>query len=163
MFDFEMERLQRLTRPGIYAELLANRAFQGSNYNSTTIPEFNGSSIGVSENPIEPTAPVLTAWATVGDGVRMTLDRLHPLSSALPTAMQIDFPEDATGEVGFQNFGTQVSFGERQYVGLTCSRLVGHQRRATAVQCVLQCPRQLPAQSGQHHNFHGLTPLKRDR
>jgi len=90
---------------GIYAELLANRAFQGSNWNTTLIPDFNGSLIGKSENPVEPIAPVLTAWAPIGDNVRMTLDRLHPLSSALPTGMQIDFPENATGEVGFQNFG----------------------------------------------------------
>lgn len=90
---------------GIYAELLANRAFQGSNWNTTAIPDFNGSLIGISENPVEPIAPVLTAWAPIGDNVRMTLDRLHPLSPALPTAMEIDFPEDATGEVGFQNFG----------------------------------------------------------
>jgi len=47
----------------------------------------------------------LTAWAAIGDGVRITLDRLHPLSSAIPTGIQIDFPENATGEVGFQNFG----------------------------------------------------------
>ncbi|KAI7082118.1 glycoside hydrolase [Hortaea werneckii] len=90
---------------GIYAELLANRAFQGSNYNSTAIPGFNGSLIGISENPIEATAPVLTAWAPIGDDVRMTLDRLHPVSKALPTAMEIDFPLNASGEVGFQNFG----------------------------------------------------------
>ncbi|KAI6817140.1 glycoside hydrolase [Hortaea werneckii] len=90
---------------GIYAELLANRAFQGSNYNSTAIPGFNGSLIGISENPVEATAPVLTAWAPIGEDVRMTLDRLHPVSKALPTAMEIDFPLDADGEVGFQNFG----------------------------------------------------------
>lgn len=61
--------------------------------------------IGISENPVEATAPVLTAWAPIGDDVRMTLDRLHPVSKALPTAMEIDFPLDADGEVGFQNFG----------------------------------------------------------
>ena len=90
---------------GIYAELLANRAFQGSNWNTTAISGINGSSIGPSENPVEPIAPVLTAWAPIGEGVRLTLDRLHPLSAAIPTGVEIDFPEDATGEVGFQNFG----------------------------------------------------------
>lgn len=90
---------------GIYAELIANRAFQGSNYNTAVLPEFNGSLIVQSENVVEPIAPVLTAWASIGDGVRMSLDLLHPLSSALPTVMEIDIPENATGEVGFQNFG----------------------------------------------------------
>ncbi|KAK5733513.1 hypothetical protein LTR17_009630 [Elasticomyces elasticus] len=90
---------------GIYAELLANRAFQGSNWNTTLLPNYNGSLIGASENPVEPIAPVLTAWAAIGNGTRITLDRLHPLSSAIPTGIEIDFPEDAEGEVGFQNFG----------------------------------------------------------
>lgn len=35
----------------------------------------------------------------------MSLDKLHPLSDALPVGLQIDIPEDATGEVGFENFG----------------------------------------------------------
>ena len=35
----------------------------------------------------------------------MSLDRLHPLSTALPIVMQIDIPENATGEVGFLNYG----------------------------------------------------------
>lgn len=102
---FAYRQLTVSCHPGIYAELLANRAFQGSNYNSTVIPGFNGSLIGISENPVEATAPVFTAWASIGDDVRMTLDRLHPVSKALPTAMEIDFPLDASGEVGFQNFG----------------------------------------------------------
>ncbi|TKA74779.1 hypothetical protein B0A55_03848 [Friedmanniomyces simplex] len=89
----------------IYAELLANRAFQGSNWNTTVLPDYNGSLIGVSENPVEPVAPVLTAWAAIGNGTRITLDRFHPLSSAIPTGIEIDFPEDATGDVGFQNYG----------------------------------------------------------
>ncbi|KAF2087112.1 glycoside hydrolase family 51 protein [Saccharata proteae CBS 121410] len=71
---------------GIYAEMVTNRAFQGV------------------ENPIVPYGPVLTGWAPIGD-VRMSLDVLHPLSSALPTVMQIDIPANATGEVGFLNYG----------------------------------------------------------
>ncbi|KAK0257074.1 hypothetical protein LTR91_001589 [Friedmanniomyces endolithicus] len=90
---------------GIYAELLANRAFQGSNWNTTNLPDYNGSVIGVSENTIEPVAPVLTAWNTIGNGTRILLDRFHPISSAVPTGIEIDFPEDATGEHGFQNYG----------------------------------------------------------
>lgn len=41
----------------------------------------------------------------IGDGVRLTLDKLHPLSDALTTALQVDIPLNATGEVGIQNFG----------------------------------------------------------
>lgn len=58
-----------------------------------------------SENDIVPFDPVLTAWGTIGNGVRLTLDILHPLSDALETSLQVDFPLNATGEVGFQNFG----------------------------------------------------------
>ncbi|KAI9689643.1 MAG: hypothetical protein M1820_010141 [Bogoriella megaspora] len=90
---------------GIYGELLTNRAFQGSNIQTGNPAEFNGSLIVSSENPILPFGPVLTGWNTIGDGVRMSLDRLHPLSAALPVVMQIDIPENATGEVGFLNYG----------------------------------------------------------
>ena len=69
------------------------------------MPDYNGSVIGVSENTIEPVAPVLTAWNTIGNGTRILLDRFHPISSAVPTGIEIDFPEDATGEHGFQNYG----------------------------------------------------------
>ena len=77
----------------------------GSNINLGNPPEYNGSLILSSENPILPFGPVLTGWNTIGDGVRMSLDRLHPLSKALPIVMQIDIPENATGEVGFLNYG----------------------------------------------------------
>lgn len=36
----------------------------------------------------------------------MTLDIVHPLSDALRVSMQIDIPENATGEVGFENYGS---------------------------------------------------------
>lgn len=90
---------------GIYAEMIANRAFQGSSVNIGVVSEFTGTLITSSENPILPFGPVITAWQSIGDGVRMTLDRLHPLSDALPTSLEIDVPENATGEVGFENFG----------------------------------------------------------
>ncbi len=48
---------------------------------------------------------MLTAWNTIGNGTRILLDRFHPISSAVPTGIEIDFPEDATGEHGFQNYG----------------------------------------------------------
>ncbi|KAF2149048.1 glycoside hydrolase family 51 protein [Myriangium duriaei CBS 260.36] len=89
---------------GIYAEMIANRAFQGSSVNIGAIPGFSGSLITGSENPIVPFDPVITAWGAIGEGVRMTLDVLHPLD-ALPTSLQIDIPENATGEVGFENYG----------------------------------------------------------
>ena len=47
---------------------------------------------------------MLTGYRPIGD-VRISLDRLHPLSGALPTVMQIDILENATGEVGFLNEG----------------------------------------------------------
>jgi alpha-L-arabinofuranosidase len=77
----------------------------GSTVNPQLIDGFNGSLIVSSENPILPYGPVLTGWDTIGAGVRMSLDRLHPLSDALPIVMQIDIPENATGEVGFLNYG----------------------------------------------------------
>ena len=63
-----------------------------------------GTSIISSENPIEPFGPVLTGWQSIG-GAILSLDRLHPLSDALPTAMQVSIPINATGEVGFLNYG----------------------------------------------------------
>ena len=35
----------------------------------------------------------------------LSLDILHPLSKELPTVLQVDFPLNATGEVGFLNEG----------------------------------------------------------
>ena len=92
---------------GIYAEMIANRAFQGSTGAIGAVPDFTGSLVmgNQSENPIVPFDPVDTAWATIGEGVRSTLDILHPLSTALRTSLEIDIPNDATGEVGLQNFG----------------------------------------------------------
>ncbi|PNS14682.1 hypothetical protein CAC42_1704 [Sphaceloma murrayae] len=89
---------------GIYAEMVANRAFQGSYAQIQPLPGYSGSLITESENPIVPFDPVMTAWGTVGDGVRMNLDILHPLE-ALPTSLQIDIPNNASGEVGFENYG----------------------------------------------------------
>lgn len=89
---------------GLYGELLVNRAFQGS---AVTIGSLDGlpqNTISSSENPAEPFGPVLTGYRPIGD-VRVSLDRLHPLSDALPTVMQIDILENATGEVGFLNEG----------------------------------------------------------
>ncbi|THV87228.1 glycoside hydrolase [Aureobasidium pullulans] len=90
---------------GIYAEMIANRAFQGSNSIISTLDGYVGTYVTDSENDVVPFDPVMTAWAPIGHGVRMTLDILHPLSDALETSLQIDFPLNATGEVGFQNFG----------------------------------------------------------
>lgn len=152
---------------GIYAELLANRAFQGSNYNATVIPGFNGSLLGISENPVEATAPVLTAWAPIGDDVRMTLDRLHPVSKALPTAMEVDFPLYASGEVGFQNFGkyTQpllVKQNDRSTNRLTCCRLVGYGCLASRISSLLLRSGKLSTQSGQPDHIPRISPEQPD-
>ncbi|KAL0259617.1 hypothetical protein SLS55_005354 [Diplodia seriata] len=89
---------------GIYAELLTNRAFQGSNIEPKAVDGLAGNVIVSSENPVVPYGPVLTGWAPIGD-VRLTLDVLHPLSDALPTVLQVDIPANATGEVGILNYG----------------------------------------------------------
>ncbi|KAF2222304.1 glycoside hydrolase superfamily [Elsinoe ampelina] len=89
---------------GIYAEMIANRAFQGSYSTIQPLEGYSGSFVTASENTIVPFGPVTTAWGTIGDGVRTTLDILHPLG-VLPTSLQIDIPLNATGEVGFENYG----------------------------------------------------------
>jgi len=63
-----------------------------------------GTSIISSENPAVPFGPVLTGWQSIG-GAMLSLDRLHPLSEALPTAMQVTIPSNVTGEIGFLNYG----------------------------------------------------------
>lgn len=56
------------------------------------------------DNPVQPFGPVLTGWHPIGN-VTLALDRLHPLSDALPNSLQVTFPQKATGEVGFLNTG----------------------------------------------------------
>ena len=73
---------------GIYAELLVNRAFQGSTANIGTIAGIPGSSITSAENPIIPFGPVITGWEGIG-GVDLTLTLLHPLSDALPITLEM--------------------------------------------------------------------------
>ena len=63
-----------------------------------------GQSTLASENPIVPYGPVLNGYRPIGN-VRLSLDVLHPLSSALPTVMQLDIHLNATGEVGFLSEG----------------------------------------------------------
>lgn len=89
---------------GLYAELLRNRAFQGSGIAMGRIPQIPYRSITYSENPVIPFGPVLDGWTAVGDA-RLSLDLLHPLSDALQVSLQIDVPLDATGRVGVQNDG----------------------------------------------------------
>ena len=73
---------------GIYAELLTNRAFQGSTANIGALPGVSGGSITSAENPIVPFGPVITGWQGIG-GVDLSLTRLHPLSEALPIALEM--------------------------------------------------------------------------
>ncbi|KAK6373358.1 hypothetical protein LTS17_008378 [Exophiala oligosperma] len=89
---------------GIYGEALVNRAFQGSGATIGPLPGIPGSSVQYSENPILPWGPVITGWRGIG-GVNLSLTLLHPLSDALPVALQMDIPWDASGEVGILNEG----------------------------------------------------------
>ena len=63
-----------------------------------------GSPVNASDNPVEPYGPSLTGWYPIGD-VSLSLDRLHPLSSALPNSLALTFGKNATGDVGLFNIG----------------------------------------------------------
>ncbi|KAK5258904.1 hypothetical protein LTR20_005855 [Exophiala xenobiotica] len=89
---------------GIYGEALVNRAFQGSGAIIGPVPGIPGSSVQYSENPILPWGPVITGWQGIG-GVNLSLTLLHPLSDALPVALQMDIPWGVTGQVGILNEG----------------------------------------------------------
>ena len=78
--------------------------YPGSDVTTGVREGYVGLSILSSENPAIPYGPVLNGYRPIGD-VRLSLDRLHPLSSALPTVLQLDIPYNATGEVGFLNEG----------------------------------------------------------
>lgn len=92
---------------GIYAELLINRAFQGGPplYPSKYLSDAAGTEINANDNPTQPYQATLTGWTTIGDGIDIALDRLHPLSSALPNAMQVTVAQNASGTIGIQNSG----------------------------------------------------------
>ena len=81
---------------GLYAELIVNRAFQGSGVVLGTEPDYPGTEIVSSENPDVPFGPTLTGYGVIGDA-QLSLDLLHPLSDALPTVMQLSIPANATG------------------------------------------------------------------
>lgn len=91
---------------GIYAELIRNRAFQGSGVSigraDTLLP---GKVITEAENHVIPFGPTLDGYYPIGKGVKLSLDLLHPLSDALQVVLQVDVPLDAEGEVGFKNDG----------------------------------------------------------
>ena len=89
---------------GLYAELITNRAFQGSTVTLGMKDDLPGTSIIGSENLENPFASVLTGWDAIGRA-QLSLDVLHPLSQALRTVMQVTIPKNATGEVGFRKFG----------------------------------------------------------
>lgn len=73
---------------GIYAEMIVNRAFQGSGSMIGPVPGIPGSSIQSSENPILPFGPVPTGWNAIGN-VSIGLTLLHPLSDALPVVLEM--------------------------------------------------------------------------
>lgn len=89
---------------GLYAELIRNRAFQGSDVTLGQKKGFSGDRIIDSENKEVPWGPTLTAWKSIG-GALLSLDTLNPLSDALGTVLRVDIPTDATGEVGILNEG----------------------------------------------------------
>ncbi|KAL7269769.1 hypothetical protein RUND412_007554 [Rhizina undulata] len=88
---------------GIYAELIRNRAFQGSDVTYGSVAGLRGVRVVDSEAEI-PFGPTLTAWQPIGDAI-LSLDLFNPLSDALTTVMRVDIPQYATGEVGFLNTG----------------------------------------------------------
>lgn len=66
---------------GIYAELIRNRAFQGNTVHPST----------------------LLGYSAVG-GTTLSLKNLsQPLSSALPTSMNVAVAKASSGDVGFSN------------------------------------------------------------
>ncbi|KAI5208986.1 putative vacuolar segregation protein [Aureobasidium subglaciale] len=81
---------------GIYAELIRNRAFQG--------------------NTVHPSS--LLAYSSVG-GTTLSLKNLsQPISSALPTSMNVATGNATSGEVGFSNAGYWgIGVEEQDYTG----------------------------------------------
>ena len=78
---------------GLYAELIQNRAFQGTTVN------VDGS------GHIDPPFQTLEYWHSTGL-VALTLDNATPsLSEALPWHMRVDIAANATGDAGFWNEG----------------------------------------------------------
>ncbi|KAL7272648.1 hypothetical protein RUND412_004537 [Rhizina undulata] len=87
---------------GLYAELIRNRAFQGSGVkikssSSTPYPY-------TSQEASVPYGPNLDAWRAIGD-VQLSIDLMNPLSDELPAVLRVDIGKSATGEVGFLNEG----------------------------------------------------------
>lgn len=54
---------------------------------------------------MQPYQATLTGWSTIGDNITIALDRLHPLSSALPNALKVTIGPNATGTIGIRNTG----------------------------------------------------------
>ena len=104
LYGWMIEDINHSIDGGLYAEMITNRAFQGSTVNTGKLEGFNSTVIISSENPLVPFGPVLTGYRPIG-GARLSLDRLHPLSPSLPTVMKVEIPLNASGEVGFLNEG----------------------------------------------------------
>lgn len=103
LYGWMIEDINHSIDGGLYAEMITNRAFQGSTVKLGTEDGFPGTSIIRSESPV-PFGPVLTGWQSIG-GAILSLDVLHPLSDSLRTVMQVSIPTNATGQVGFLNYG----------------------------------------------------------
>ncbi|KAL8718435.1 MAG: hypothetical protein Q9225_004434 [Loekoesia sp. 1 TL-2023] len=89
---------------GLYGELIYNRAFQGSGVTTGRLDGSNRTAILQAENLQQLFGPTLQGWLPIG-GATISLDRVHSLSEALPTVMQVKFPPNTLGEVGFLNLG----------------------------------------------------------
>jgi len=88
LYGWMFEDINHSGDGGLYAEMIVNRAFQGSTSTIGTVAGYTGSNIQSSENPILPFGPVITGWRGVGD-VKISLDMLHPLSDQLPIVLEI--------------------------------------------------------------------------
>ena len=78
---------------GLYAELIQNRAFQGTTVNVDS----SGHDIG----PFQ----TLDCWYAIGEASLVLDDALPALSDALPWHMRVDVDQSATGATGFWNLG----------------------------------------------------------
>ncbi len=66
--------------------------------------QFAGSPVDARDNPVELYGTTATGWSPIGN-ISIALDRLHPLSDALPTSLMVTVPRNTTGMVGVMNTG----------------------------------------------------------
>ncbi|EKM75678.1 hypothetical protein AGABI1DRAFT_116269, partial [Agaricus bisporus var. burnettii JB137-S8] len=84
LWGYMYEDISQSGDGGLYAELIQNRAFQ-------LVSPGSGSA--------------LNAWQAVNGASLRVIQESVPVSSALPNALQVDFPTGRSGGVGFANTG----------------------------------------------------------